>query len=150
MRRRLIVWACSLSLGASLLMTECDRYAFLCSEEGPIPQGLTAQDMVGTYRGKPFGTLTVRADGTFTASDWADYDIPLGFEHLGVLDGVWKLRVPVEHTRDGGDEEAVVLHDPAGKAGGSFYITGSRQRPRLYRYAGDPDECTFHEFTDRR
>ncbi|MFC4517262.1 hypothetical protein [Streptomyces ehimensis] len=149
-RRRLVVWGCSLSLGASLLMAGCDRYNMLCGEEGPIPQGLVAQDVIGSYEGKPFGVLTVRADGTFTADDWADYDMLASkFENVGAVQGRWELRVR-ERTAAGFDDEAFSLTILPERRGSNFYVTGSRKSPRLYQY-GDADSCLrFHQFMKRQ
>ncbi|UQI49742.1 hypothetical protein M1P56_35090 (plasmid) [Streptomyces sp. HU2014] len=147
MRRRLVILMCALSLGTSLLTTGCGPYDFLCGTEGPIPDGLTEYDMAGTYQGKPFGTLTLHADGTFTAADWADFDFYSDkYQNLGASSGSWQLSIPQHHDRKG-DPEVIRLHSPyESQGGGFFHVTGSRQQPRLYVYAGDPDSCNFHEF----
>ncbi|MEU1330137.1 hypothetical protein [Streptomyces sp. NPDC005865] len=41
-----------------------------CGPEGDTPAGLSAADLVGSWRGAPLGTLRLAADGTFTAEDW--------------------------------------------------------------------------------
>ncbi|RLU83042.1 hypothetical protein CTZ27_29090 [Streptomyces griseocarneus] len=103
--------------------------------------------MVGTYWGEPFGTLILRADGTYAVDDWADYDSVKGkYQHSGATDGAWKLSVP-EHVEGTPYDTALTLHSPdPNKGGGAFYVSGSRQKPRIAMYAGDPDECRLYEF----
>ncbi|MCC3774095.1 hypothetical protein [Streptomyces sp. UNOB3_S3] len=112
-----------------------------------MPQGLAQQDMVGTYRGEPFGTLTLKADGTYALDDWAHYDDLKGkYQHSGATDGVWKLAIS-EHVEGMPYDTPLTLRsaDPS-KGGGSFYVSGSRQKPRIAKYSGDPDECRLYEF----
>ncbi|MEU9982099.1 hypothetical protein [Streptomyces sp. NPDC050856] len=148
----------ALALMLSLSTTGCFARYVECGEEGPRPRGLTAQDLVGTYEGSPFGTLTIAADGTFTVSDWPHPDDdPVSEESRRVADGKgsWKL-FP---EREGGSDMALLFSMLSGVwqsrlGGGAFgsdlNVTGTRSDPRLYEFAGDPDVCDFHSFVRRK
>ncbi|MFF8383910.1 hypothetical protein [Streptomyces kanasensis] len=149
----------ALALAASLTSTGCLARSSACGEEGPRPRGLTARDLAGTYEGSPFGTLTIAADGAFTASDWPHPDDdPVSERSRKVAEGegTWELNPDREL---GGDlslrfdllSGGVWRTAPGG--GGLGYhlnVTGTRAEPRLYRFAGDPDVCEFHGFTRRK
>ncbi|GHF51725.1 hypothetical protein GCM10010218_36710 [Streptomyces mashuensis] len=142
MRRRLTVLACALSLGASLLVTGCDLDDLnsLCGTDGPTPAGLTQADLVGTYEGHPWGTLTVRADGTFEVDDMPGRDMQDIADprvvHLGARRGSWTLDGPLT-IGDGRDRNKSIHLNGAG----GFDISGTRERPVLYNFVGDPDMC---------
>ncbi|MEU8581703.1 hypothetical protein [Streptomyces abikoensis] len=112
-----------------------------------MPQGLTQQDLVGTYRGAPFGTLTLKADGTYALDDWATYDmIKEKYQHWGASSGKWNLAVS-GHVDGRSYDKALKLQpvDPK-QGGGEFFVSGTREKPHILDYAGDPDECRLYEF----
>ncbi|MCA6091001.1 hypothetical protein LE181_02280 [Streptomyces sp. SCA3-4] len=82
MRWRAVVAICALVVATSVTSTGCACY-FECGTEGDRPAGLTNQDMVGTYKADPFATVTLRGDGTFSASDWPEFNYPNKPKHTG-------------------------------------------------------------------
>lgn len=144
MRWGTAVLACVMA-AAGTSVTGCARYV-ACGEEGKRPSGLTASDLVGTYEGKPFGRLTLAADGTFTAQDWPDpgaFEITGSSPRIAAGHGTWTLE-PETHFED------LDLHfatlGTQHNYGAGYSVAGSRQEPRVYRFAGDPDVCKFHIF----
>ncbi|MFI9230117.1 hypothetical protein [Streptomyces rimosus] len=142
----------------SVTTTGCGRY-FACGEEGTRPAGLTREDLVGSYRADPFGAVELKADGTFTATDWPDFEKShIDPAHVGGVTGKWQLEP--EDQRIGTDSDVHLTFRGTGEAGRSgvpgigasektaysrgFSVAGSRSQPRLYRFATDPDICTFH------
>ncbi|MBB1256692.1 hypothetical protein H3146_25585 [Streptomyces sp. OF3] len=140
-------------LVSGFLSTGCMGRYFPCPEEGKRPEGLTSQDLVGSYEGSPLGTLTLNADGTLVATDWPhpdEHSVTADSSSIPEVRGTWKLA----SARGEGDfnfgdvvlelgkmtERVTGLHT-------SLYVKGSRKNPQLYDYAGDPDICEFHDFT---
>ncbi|MEV4872223.1 hypothetical protein [Streptomyces syringium] len=142
---------CALVVTVSVTSTGCAR-VFACGDEGDRPAGLTREDMVGSYKADPFGTITLRADGTFHASDWPEFDYPNKPKHTGGGTGTWMLTPKNEVVGmdddlklDFTDGKQVWNNDFQHTAGGfSFGVTGSREKPRIYRFTTDPDICEFH------
>ncbi|MBZ6474992.1 hypothetical protein [Streptomyces griseocarneus] len=108
--------------------------------------------MVGTYKADPFGTVTLRADGTFSASDWPEFNYPDDPKHTGGGSGTWKL-TPEDKVI--GMDDDITLSFTGGKQVWnrdfeqpdrkfSFGVTGSREKPRIYRFTTDPDICELH------
>jgi hypothetical protein len=125
---------------AGTSVTGCARF-FACGEEGKRPSGLTAADMVGTYEGKPFGRLTLAADGTFTVQGLPDPyapEIPASSPLIAAGHGTWTLE-PEKRLEDLALNFAMLGAPSAG-----FSVAGSREKPRMYQFAGDPDICEFH------
>lgn len=147
----------ALVVGASLTTTGCANY-FGCGVEGKRPAGLTREDLTGTYKADPFGRIELRADGTFTASDWPEFNHPYKAKHAGGGAGFWELnpaekvigmdddiRLSFEEEEGVGASAVTPISDArALREGASFSIAGTREKPRMYRYAGDPDICELH------
>ncbi|MEV8475830.1 hypothetical protein [Streptomyces sp. NPDC051173] len=138
-------------MATSVSSTGCARY-FSCGVEGKRPAGLTRQDMVGSYKADPFGTVTLKADGTFTASDWPAFNHPSNPKHTGAVSGTWRLN-PLDKVI--GMDDDIQLSLTGGKQVWdstfrdwrtvfSFSATGSREKPRIYRFTTDPDICELH------
>ncbi|KWT57159.1 hypothetical protein ADL21_35760 [Streptomyces albus subsp. albus] len=104
---------------------------------------MTEHDLVGQYTGSPSGKLELKADGTMRATAWPTHttygDAPEPDPQE--VRGTWRIR-PGSHKTPHGN---LAEHDLELK-GGYFAVSGSRENPRLYRAAGDPDICKFHEF----
>ncbi|MFJ9197139.1 hypothetical protein [Streptomyces flaveolus] len=145
MRRGRWALACALMVVVASTVTGCFARYGACPGEDGRPGGLTAENLVGTYRNPWGSSVTLRGDGSFTAVAW-----PAGLdEATGPLDqrrgsGRWELS-------DGGDYEFDVSLsfdeisdydiDPD-SYGDGFDISGSRDDLRLYAWVGDPDDCT--------
>lgn len=152
MRWHAVGLVCALVVATSVTSTGCARYA-ACGDEGDRPAGLTRQDMVGTYKADPFGTITLRADGTFQAGDWPEFNYPHSPKHTGGGSGTWKLEP--ESKTSGSTDDGLGLTFTDGKQvwnhdfdhwtnGFGFGVTGSREKPRMYRFTTDPDICELH------
>ncbi|MEU7582253.1 hypothetical protein AB0B50_32245 [Streptomyces sp. NPDC041068] len=155
MRIRTATWAGALALvmASTVTTTGCFARYMPCGPEGDRPAGLTAEDLTGTYRGHPMGSLTLKGDGTFTVTDWPDFasrnrlaDWPDPEIKLLSRKGTWRLapkRDDVERditfTFDDGDSHS-------GYNSPSYDIAGSKDDPRIYDIVGDPDVCDFHTF----
>lgn len=150
MRWHALGMICALVVATSVTSTGCARM-FECGDEGDRPAGLTREDMVGNYKADPFGTITLRPDGTFQASDWPEFDYPEKPKRTGGGTGAWTL-TPKEEVvgmddleLDFTDGKQVWNHNFHHADGGfSFGVTGSREKPRIYRFTTDPDICEFH------
>ncbi|MBB5119638.1 hypothetical protein AF335_27995 [Streptomyces eurocidicus] len=146
----------ALVVGASLTATGCANY-FGCGVEGKRPAGLTREDLIGAYKADPFGRFELRADGTFTASDWPEFNYPYSAKHLGGGTGRWKLNsqgdvigmdddieLSFDEEDTGGATATPVSSVSARESGAHFSVAGTREKPRMYRYTGDPDICELH------
>ncbi|MFF4161588.1 hypothetical protein [Streptomyces sp. NPDC001678] len=152
MRWRAVGLVCALVVATSVTSTGCARY-FACGDEGDRPAGLTRQDMPGTYKADPFGTITLRADGTFSASDWPEFNYPNKPKHTGGGSGTWELKPEskVSGIIDNGlgltftDGKQVQDHQFDHQSSEFWFgVTGSREKPRIYRFTTDPDICELH------
>ncbi|MFI0740914.1 hypothetical protein ACH4PU_22930 [Streptomyces sp. NPDC021100] len=150
MRLRALGLICGLIAAVSVTNTGCAR-VFDCGDEGDRPAGLIRQDMVGTYRADPFGTLTLKSDGTFEAGDWPEFDYPKNPKHTGRAVGTWTLQ---PERKTSGTRDDLELSFTGSRYWDSdfsewrnhfsFDVTGNRQKPRLYRFTTDPDVCELH------
>ncbi|MBC2878880.1 MULTISPECIES: hypothetical protein [Streptomyces] len=151
MRLRALGLVCGLIAAVSFTNTGCARY-WDCGDEGDRPAGLTRQDMVGTYRADPFGTLTLKSDGTFEVSDWPEFDYPNDPKHTDwAAAGTWALQ---PERKTSGMRDDLELSFTGNRYWNSdfskwqsdftFDVTGKRQKPRLYRFTTDPDVCELH------
>ncbi|MEU2871624.1 hypothetical protein ABZ769_20815 [Streptomyces olivoreticuli] len=137
-------------MATAVTSTGCARY-FGCGDEGKRPAGLTRQDMVGTYRADPFGTVTLMDNGTFSVTDWPEFDYPSKPKHAGGGTGTWEL---VPEAKIIGMDDDIRLSFMGKQFWDSdfsrwedsfeFGVTGSRQKPRIYRFTTDPDICELH------
>ncbi|MEU3355200.1 hypothetical protein [Streptomyces sp. NPDC037389] len=109
--------------------------------------------MIGTYKADPFGTIALREDGKFTASDWPEFNYPDKPKRTGGGSGTWEL-TPENKVIETADDD-IVLSFTDGKRvwdhnfdhwseGFAFGVTGSRDKPRFYRFTTDPDVCELH------
>ncbi|MGW6529993.1 hypothetical protein [Streptomyces venezuelae] len=152
-RRTITAWAgtTALVLVGTLTTTGCMGRYVRCGPEGDTPAGLTADDLVGNWRGDPLGRLRLAADGTFTVEDWPVLD---DFEKIsettrGVAGkGTWDLEPGFGD--DDKDDRNLAL-DFAGKRPEGlltqYDIAGDKASLRIYAYSGDPDLCEFHTVT---
>ncbi|WP_159395290.1 hypothetical protein [Streptomyces albireticuli] len=147
----------ALVVGASLTTTGCANY-FGCGVEGKRPAGLTREDLIGAYAADPFGRVELKADGTFTASDWPEFNYPDDPRRAGGGAGTWRLE-PAGDTAIVGDDVELSFEGKAFNGAGwkakpeafrqtysgfGFDVAGTREGPRMYRYAEDPDICELH------
>ncbi|MBX9427420.1 hypothetical protein K4902_34525 [Streptomyces lateritius] len=154
MNRRLFGLACTMIMAASASATGCGRYS-PCPGAGQRPEGLSTQDLVGTYQGA-VGRLTLSSDGTFTTLGWpASLEEATGDPQSRTGSGTWKLTSvdgsdwPVSftfHKISGYWDSAV----NGGYHGNGLYVSGSRENPHLYGYVGDPDSCELDTLTRSR
>ncbi|WP_438489198.1 hypothetical protein [Streptomyces sp. S186] len=108
--------------------------------------------MIGTYRADPFGTVTLKEDGTFSATDWPEFNYPKKPKHGGHGSGTWKLRPAAKNSLMSDDDVNLSFTDKQFLDGDfqdqrssfSFGVTGSRVKPRMYRFVTDPDICELH------
>ncbi|MEU1145700.1 hypothetical protein ACFYO9_22190 [Streptomyces sp. NPDC005863] len=123
-----------------------------CGPEGDTPAGLSAADLVGSWRGDPLGTLRLAADGTFTAEDWPVLE---DFEKISKTTkgisgkGTWSVERGMGDDKD--DRDLDLQFDftgelPDGLLNG-YDIAGEKDSLRVYTYSGDPDLCEFHTLT---
>ncbi|NEY36837.1 hypothetical protein GTU99_32675 [Streptomyces sp. PRKS01-65] len=153
MNRRLSGLACALILVASAGATGCfgDPYSS-CPGAGGRPEGLSTRDMVGAYRSSAAG-LVLRSDGTFTTVGWpTDLDGAVSDPQSRTGSGTWELTA----ADDSGWPVSFSFHKISGywdsDVRGGYYedglmVSGSRDHPRLYAFAGDPDSCDLVTFT---
>jgi len=112
-----------------------------CRGAGQRPEGLVDQDLVGTYRGTGGTALTLKGDGSFTATGLPT-DPDTGTEiAVGSNAGNWKLS-PAD-----GNDWPVALDFAKISYGTGFFVSGDRQDPHLYDFIGDPDMCDVRSLT---
>ncbi|MEV4940498.1 hypothetical protein [Streptomyces zaomyceticus] len=152
MNRALFGLSCTLILTASVSTTGCATRYSSCPGAGQRPEGLNAQDLVGTYA-HSIARLTLRDDGTFATVGWpADLEGAAGLTRDRTGSGTWTLSS--EH--DEAWPVAFTFHkisdyldsDVSGDSyGNGLHVGGSRENPRLYEYVGDPDSCELATLT---
>lgn len=153
MRRRLSGLACTLIVAASVTTTGCTAGNSWCSGAGQRPDGLTFQDLVGTYQNSS-GRVTLRNNGTFATVGWpTGLDGATGDPRSRTGSGTWELTAganldwPVDFTfhKISGFWNSDAKN--GGTYGEGFDVGGSRDDPYLYSYVGDPDQCEIATFT---
>ncbi|MFE0173335.1 hypothetical protein ACFWZ2_13530 [Streptomyces sp. NPDC059002] len=110
--------------------------------------------MVGTYRADPFGTVMLKDDGTFSATDWPEFDYPQDPERAGGGTGTWKLTPEADAVGTMDDDIELSFKSKRFRDsdfgsrrdafGFGFAVAGSREKPRMYRFTTDPDVCELH------
>ncbi|MEV1023801.1 hypothetical protein [Streptomyces sp. NPDC050264] len=146
---RTLVVTCALTVLAAATTTGCMGRYVSCGPEGETPAGLTASDLLGDWRGDPAGDLTLRADGSFTATrDWPDaapFDGLPQEERRAVTTGTWELGDPDGLGGNLGLSFPATSADPGrGRYLAPYDVSGTRAHPTLYTYTDDPDLCEFH------
>jgi hypothetical protein len=128
---------------ASSLASGCGRLATMmfCGHE--TPAGIVASDLIGAYRDSRNGGLVIlETETAFAASELEGWEWDAGREMTTSGVGSWGLQ-------PSSDDELVAdlsftEHDgPATDL--SLQIAGSRDKPMLWYYSGDPDSCRMHE-----
>jgi hypothetical protein len=102
----------------------CARY-FGCVPQPP--DDITVSDLAGVYTSPEGGRIELGEDGRYSASS-----LPGGTGRSG--EGMWTLDLDSESTED------LMLGDL------QVWISGDREKPWLYRFEGDLDNCDLIEF----
>ncbi|SNT60732.1 hypothetical protein SAMN05421812_112176 [Asanoa hainanensis] len=123
-RVRPLAAAVALALLVPTSAAGCSRL-FGCAPAAP--DDITVSDLAGAYTSSQGGRIELRADGTYRASD-----LPTLAD--GSADGEWTLDLDSETTED------MRLDDL------QMWISGDREKPWLYQFDGDPDNCRLIEF----
>ncbi len=111
------------------------------------PSGITSADLVGGYAASDGGTLQLSDDGTFIATRITDPDADANDTDPQPLagPGSWKLLAPDSSQ----DDIDVRFAAPSGNYPSGLDTTldigGSRTKPILYWYVGDPDSCDLYQ-----
>ncbi|WP_433282647.1 hypothetical protein [Micromonospora sp. CA-244673] len=116
-----IAAALAFSLLVPMTTAGCSRF-FGCA---PQPaEDITESDLAGVYTSPEGGRIELGEDGRYSTSN-----LPGASE-----EGTWSLDL------DSGSTEDLRLEDL------QLWISGSRGKPWLYRFDGDPDNCDLIEF----
>jgi hypothetical protein len=131
------ILAAVLLLAGSFVVSGCGLVFGTCrSPNSQRPDDIQVSDLEGTYGSARAGTLTLLADGSFTAVDLTNASLD---ETRLSRPGTWTLQ-PTNDTRSG---DITLLFDMADGTKYSWdliYIAGTRAQPRLFLFDG-PNTC---------
>jgi hypothetical protein len=114
------------------------------------PTGITANDLVGTYRARDGGMLTLSTGAAATATSIQDPqtdtdDTPTAWRPYSST-GSWTL---LSGSHEFGDIEFDFATSPGENTSTEFQLNaqlaGSRSKPIVYWYSADHDECVTYQ-----